>query len=56
MTAPKSSMGEGVEYADYVEYGGRGHPHSSQGNYLGPAALDAEPAVVAAGERAAEKR
>jgi phage gpG-like protein len=48
------SMGEGVPYARFVEYGGRGHPHSALGNYLNPAALDAEPLVVAAGEEAAE--
>ena len=47
-------MGEGVPYAQFVEYGGRGHPHSAQGNYLYPAAMDAEPALVAAGEDAAE--
>ena len=46
-------MGAGVRYAEYVEYGGRGHPHSSQGNYLYPAVLDAEPALVLAGQKAA---
>ena len=45
----------GTEYARYVEYGGRGHPRSSQGNYLYPAAQEAEPALIAAGERAAEQ-
>jgi Bacteriophage HK97-gp10, putative tail-component len=45
------SMGEGVRYAQFVEYGGRGHPHSSQGNYLYPAAQAAEPLLVQAGER-----
>jgi phage gpG-like protein len=48
------SMGAGVPYAQYVEYGGRGHPHSTQGNYLYPAAIDAGPQLRAAGERAAE--
>lgn len=44
------SMGQGVPYAQYVEYGGRGHPHSAQGNYLYPAAIDAGPRLQAAGE------
>lgn len=48
------SMGEGVPYARFVEYGGRGHPHSPQGNYLYPQAMDAEPALIAAGQKAAE--
>jgi hypothetical protein len=47
------SMGEGVPYAVYVEYGGRGHPHSAQGNYLYPAAMDAGPQLQDAGEQAA---
>ena len=47
------TMGEGVPYAGFVEYGGRGHPHSPQGNYLYPAALEAEPLLVDAAERAA---
>jgi Bacteriophage HK97-gp10, putative tail-component len=47
------TMGEGVPYAQYVEYGGRGHPHSATGNYLYPAAMDAEPLLVAAAEKAA---
>lgn len=48
------SMGDGVRYAEYVEYGGRGHRQSAQGNYLYPAAMDAEPALLAAGARAAD--
>lgn len=47
-------MGSGVAYAGFVEYGGRGHPHSPQGNYLFPAAMDATPQVIAAGVKAAE--
>lgn len=47
-------MGAGVPYATYVEYGGRGHPHNPQGTYLYPAAMSAEPQLVAAGERAVE--
>jgi phage gpG-like protein len=48
------SMGAGVPYAQYVEYGGRGHPHSSQGNYLYPAAMDAGPQLEEAGQEAAQ--
>jgi phage gpG-like protein len=48
------SMGAGVPYATYVEYGGRGHPHSSQGNYLYPAAMDAGPQLEEAGQEAAQ--
>jgi phage gpG-like protein len=48
------SMGAGVPYAQYVEYGGRGHPHSSQGNYLYPAAMDAGPQLEEAGQQAAQ--
>jgi Bacteriophage HK97-gp10, putative tail-component len=49
------SMGDGVPYARYVEFGGRGFPHSVSGNYLYPAAQAAEPLVVAAAERAANR-
>ena len=49
------SMGDGVPYAQFVEYGGRGHPRSAQGNYLYPAAMDAGPQLEAAGERAARR-
>jgi len=48
-------MGDGVPYAGFVEYGGRGHPHSPQGNFLYPAAMDATPQLVRAGEEAAER-
>ena len=48
------SMGEGVPYAIYEEYGGRGFPHNPQGNYLYPSAMSAEPLLIAQGERAAE--
>jgi Bacteriophage HK97-gp10, putative tail-component len=47
------TMGEGVRYAEFVEYGGRGHPHSATGNYLYPTAMAAEPLLVAAGEKVA---
>jgi len=47
------SMGQGVPYAVFVEYGGRGHPHSAQGNYLYPAAMDAGPRLQEAGESTA---
>lgn len=46
-------MGQGVRYAGYVEYGGRGFPHSSTGNYLYPVATDAGPYLQAAGEKVA---
>lgn len=32
------SVSMDAPYATFVEYGGRGHPHSSSGNILGPAA------------------
>jgi X-X-X-Leu-X-X-Gly heptad repeat protein len=48
------SMGDGVPYARFVEYGGRGHPHSPEGNYLYPAAMAARPLIEQAGEQAAE--
>jgi hypothetical protein len=48
-------MGAGLRYAPFVEYGGRGHPPSSQGAYLYPAAMDSEAALVAAGSAAAQK-
>lgn len=47
-------MGDGVPYAGFVEYGGRGHPPSATGNYLYPAAMDAQPTLIAAAEQAAE--
>lgn len=47
------SMGEGVPYARFVEYGGRGFPRSAQGNYFGPAVEDAGPRVHDAGEKVA---
>lgn len=34
-------MGDGVPYARFVEFGGRGHPHSTTGNYLYPTAIAA---------------
>ncbi|HKE76624.1 MAG TPA: HK97 gp10 family phage protein [Acidimicrobiales bacterium] len=49
------TMGNGVPYAQFVEYGGRGHPRSAQGNYLYPAAMDAGPRLQDAGEQAARR-
>ena len=49
------SMGDGIPYAQYVEYGGRGHPRSASGNYLYPAAIDAGPRLQQAGEQAASR-
>ena len=49
------SMGAGIPYARFVEYGGRGHPRSAQGNYLYPvAAGGAESLLEAAGVKAAD--
>lgn len=47
-------MGAGIPYAGFVEFGGRGHPASPEGNYLYPTALEATPVIVAAAERVAE--
>jgi hypothetical protein len=47
-------MGAGVPYAEYVEYGGRGFPHSATGNFLYPAGTAAEPLLVKAGTNAAD--
>jgi hypothetical protein len=49
------TMGEGVPYAQYEEYGGRGWPHSPTGNFLYPAATSAEPLLIAAAEKTAEQ-
>jgi hypothetical protein len=48
------SMGAGTRYAQYVEFGGRGHPHNSEGNYLYPAAREAGPMLEEAGQEAAQ--
>jgi Bacteriophage HK97-gp10, putative tail-component len=48
------SMGAGVPYARFVEYGGRGHPHSAQGNYLYPAAEESRPLAEQAALEVAE--
>jgi len=49
-------IGEGVPYAGWIEFGGsRGRPYMAEGRYLFPITLAAEPAVVTAGEQAAEK-
>lgn len=47
-------MGEGVPWAVFVEYGGRGHPSSDTGNYLYPAATDAIPDLEQAAFAVAE--
>lgn len=46
-------MGDGVRYAPFVEYGGRGFRHSARGNFLGPAADAAEPRLVEVAEEVA---
>ena len=48
-------MGDGVPYAVFVEYGGRGFPHSSTGNYLYPTAMQAGPELERAGLQVAEQ-
>ena len=49
------SMGDGVPYAQYEEYGGRGWPHSATGNFLYPAAYeDAQPLLIATATRTVE--
>lgn len=55
-TGARLTMGEGLRYAPFVEYGGRGHPSSARGNYLYPAAMAAEPNLVTAAEQAARKQ
>jgi hypothetical protein len=47
------AMGEGVEYAEFQEYGGRGWPHSSEGNFLYPSAMSVEPVLIAQAEKTA---
>lgn len=42
-------------YARFVEYGGRGHPHSSTGNYLGAAAQGLQPQLADTAAKATEK-
>lgn len=46
-------MGDGVRYAQFVEYGGRGFPRSARGNFLGPAADAAEPRLIDVAEEVA---
>ena len=46
-------MGDGVPYAQYEEYGGRGFPHSPTGNYLYPSAMSVEPVLIVTGARVA---
>jgi len=48
-------IGGGVPYAGWIEFGGtRGRPYVASGRYLYPTALAAEPALVVAGNTAAE--
>jgi hypothetical protein len=48
--------GDGVPYAQYEEYGGRGWPRSPNGNFLYPSAyLGAERQLIEAGMRTADK-
>jgi len=42
-------------YARFVEYGGRGFPHSAIGNYLGAASKGLEPQLANTAATAAEK-
>jgi hypothetical protein len=46
-------MGDGVPYARFVEFGGRGFPRSTDGNYVGPVVTAAAGELVDAGNRAA---
>lgn len=49
-------MGGGAAfYAVYEEYGGRGWPHSPQGNFLYPSVQETEPVLIHAAERLAER-
>ena len=49
------SMGEGLPYAGWIEYGGtRGRPYVEEGRYLYPAAQAAEGVVVEAAAAQAE--
>ena len=48
-------MGDGVPYAVFVEYGGRGFPHSPTGNFLYPTAMQAGPELERAGLQVAEQ-
>jgi len=49
------TMGAGVPYAGWIEYGGaRGRPYVAQGRYVYPTALADEHLVVLAGEQAAD--
>jgi hypothetical protein len=49
-------MGRGVPYAGWIEFGGtRGRTYIKEGRYLYPAALHADPLLVAAGEKAATR-
>ena len=48
-------MGEGLEYAGWIEYGGtRGRPYYDQGRYVYPAAQAHQSLVVGAAEKQAE--
>ena len=49
------AMGEGVPYAQYEEYGGRGWPQSPTGNFLYPAVEETVPSLGVAAEQLADK-
>jgi hypothetical protein len=49
------SMGDGVPYASYEEYGGRGWPHTGTGNFLYPAVEATLPSLDNAAEQLAAK-
>lgn len=49
------SIGEGLPYAGWIEFGGsRGRPYVGEGRYLFPTALGMESLVVSAGEKSAD--
>ena len=48
-------MGDGVPYAQYEEYGGRGWPHTPTGNFLYPSAMSMAPLLDAVAAKTAEQ-
>jgi len=57
-TAQGASVGygDGVPYAQYEEYGGRGWPQSSDGNFLYPSVRGVEPLLKTTAEQTAEQQ
>jgi len=47
--------GDGVPYAHYEEYGGRGWPHTSDGNFLYPSVKSVEPLLITTAADTAQK-